>query len=143
MAVESPGVADEAIPPPPSEPPPLVAQEPAPAQVVAAAPPTSTAPPRRSRGARRFVWYTAILVAVVVSLGGFGLLYLDDQSWQHQAGDLRQQNASLNDQLSTAQSDASDAKSRVKDLPTTLQHPTLGICNVPHKIYGPDYRLQV
>src|SRR5690348_15258713 len=138
MAVESPGLTDgssEEIPPPPSNPPPI--QPPAPAY---AAPIYQPAPAPRRR--RSLLWYSAVLVAIVVTLGAFGLLYIDDQSWQQQAGQMQQQNAALRDKLAVSDAAASDAQQRIKDLQTQLQHPELGLWNVPEKIDGPNSWLE-
>lgn len=101
-------------------------------------PPPPPVPPRRRRNV---LWYLAVSVAIVVTLAGFGLLYVDDQSWQQQASQLRQQNQSLHEQVLTAQTDASDAQQQVKQLQTQLQHPSLGIWNVPEKIDDSDHYL--
>src|SRR4051812_36528038 len=126
MAVESPELMDgsaESIPPPPAEPPPL---EPPAATAPAPTPHPAPAPRRR----RSLLWYSAVLVAVVVTLGAFGLLFIDDQSWQHQAGQLSQRNSSLQDKLTVSQAEATDAKARVKDLQAQLLHPEVGLWNV-------------
>jgi hypothetical protein len=139
MAVDSPDLAGEAsepIPPAPSEPPPLAAAAMVPATHPVPAPP---APPRRRLN---LLWYTSILVALVVVLGGFGLLFIDDQSWQRSAARLQHDNSSLQDQLTTSQAAASDAQGQVKQLQQQLQHPSLGIWNVPQKIDGPDTWLE-
>src|SRR5579864_8508052 len=93
-------------------------------------PPPPTPPPLAPRRRRSLLWYAAMLVAVVVTLGGFGTLYVDDQGWQRQAGQLRNDNASLHEQLLTSQTAASDAQQQVKDLQAQLQHPSLGLWNV-------------
>jgi hypothetical protein len=93
-------------------------------------------PPRRSR-----LWYASLLLAVVVTLGGLGMLYEDDTSWQRQANDLRSQNSTLHEQLLTTQSDLTGARSTITDLRTAALHPSLGIWNVQQRIDGPDYYL--
>lgn len=123
MAVETPGVqapAPEVFAPPPPPPPP-----PAPA-------------PRRRPN---LLWYAAAFVAIVVTLVGFGVLYVDDQSWHHQANQLRQDNASLHEQMLTAQTDASDKQSQIDDLQKELQHPKLELWNVDEKIDDGDHYL--
>ena len=135
MAVDSPDVAQhapEAVPPPPAEPPPFTS----PLYARPFAPP----PARRQRN--RLLWYLAVSAAIVITLGAFGLLYVDDQSWQRQAGQLRQDNSSLHDQLQSAQADASDAQQQVKDLQGQLAHPTMIIWNVPEDIKGPNEWLE-
>ena len=131
MAVETPQAAGEPeLPVTPPPPPP-------------AASPVSYAPlePWRPPRTRSRLWYASLLVAVVVTLGGLGLLYQDDVSWQRQAGDLSQQNATLHEQLLTSQSNLSTARQTIQDLKTEAQHPSLGIWNVQQKIDGPDYYL--
>jgi len=76
-----------------------------------------------------------------VTLGGFGLLYGDDVSWQHQAADLSRQNATLHEQLLTTQGSLTTAQQTIQDLKTQAQHPKLGIWNVQQHIDGPDYYL--
>ena len=98
--------------------------------------PWQPAPPRRNR-----LWYASLLLAVIVTLGGLGLLYQDDISWQQQSGDLSRQNASLSDQLRITQSDYRTAQQTIQDLKTQALHPTLGIWNVQQKINGPDWYL--
>jgi hypothetical protein len=126
----------DAIPPPPEQPPPLGMPPSQPARL------TYYHEPELPRPRRNVVWYLAIGVAIVVTLGALGLLYLDDQSWQRQAADLHRQNQSLNDQLSTTKSDEATAQQHVKDLQTQLQHPDLGIWNVPQQIDGPNAWLE-
>jgi hypothetical protein len=129
MAVESPPVAaddaSDSIPPPPAEAPPLAA------------------PPAVQPGRRRpkLLWYGALLVALVVTLGGFGLLYNDDMSWQQKAHDLSTQNSALSEQLLTSQTSLADSQKQVASLQAALQHPHLGIWNVQQKIDGADWYL--
>jgi hypothetical protein len=87
------------------------------------------------------LWYGALFVALVVTLGGFGLLYADDMSWQRQTHDLTRENAALSEHLLTAQTSLSDAQKQVTNLQAELQHPHLGIWNVQQKIDGPDWYL--
>jgi hypothetical protein len=125
MAVDTPSVAEPSpkltppttIPPPPPPPPPA---------------------PRRKRN---LVWTAAMLVAVVVTLGAFGLLFVDDQNWQHQANQLSQQNDSLHQQLLTAQTTDTDQQNQIKDLQAQLQHPKLELWNVDEKIDDADHYL--
>jgi hypothetical protein len=81
------------------------------------------------------------MLALVVTLGGFGLLYADDLSWQQQTHDLTRQNGALSAQLLTTQTSLSDTQQQVKSLQTELQHPHLGIWNVQQKIDGADWYL--
>ena len=105
-------------------------------------PPAPAPPPRpRLQGGRNWLWYASLAVAVVVTLGGLGLLYQDDVSWQHQATSLAQQNSSLHEQLLTTQSDYRTAQQTIQDLKTQALHPNLGIWNVKQTINGPDFFL--
>lgn len=133
MAVESPSRDDasDPIPPPPNEPPP--------AELAPAAP---TAPlPEVGRRKPNLLWYGALFLAAVVTLGGFGLLYADDISWQRQARNLSRENAALSEQLLTAQTSLSDSQKQVTGLQAQLKHPHLGIWNVQQKIDGADWYL--
>ena len=132
MTVDSPPLADHAsdpIPPAPTEPP--AAELPP--------PPLQVSPPVRRKP--NLLWYGALFVALVVTLGGFGLLYTDDQSWQRQTHDLMKQNAALSAQLLTSQTSLADTQKQVTDLQAELQHPHLGIWNVQQKIDGADWYL--
>jgi hypothetical protein len=135
VAVESPSRADDAsdpIPPSPSEAPPA---EPT------LAPPPPLSPARPVRRKPSLFWYAALLVAVVVTLGGFGLLYSDDLSWQRQTHDLTKQSAALSEQLLTSQTSLSATQKQVTSLQAELQHPHLGIWNIQQKIDGADWYL--
>jgi len=138
--VEIPQAASEPAeqpPPYPPYPPPPPAPYSPPAALPAAEPqPWQPAPPRRNR-----LWYASLLLAVIVTLGGLGLLYQDDTSWQRQSADLGRQNASLSDQLRVTQSDYTTAQQTIKDLRTQAQHPSVGIWNVQQHIDGPDFYL--
>src|SRR5690349_20853996 len=110
MAVDSPGRADEAMEPmpqPPSEPPHYDLAPPASPYYTAAPPP---APARRRPSV---VWYASLLLAAIVVLGGFGMLYADDTSWQHRANDLQNQNAALHSQLLDSQTSLADTRKQV------------------------------
>ena len=98
-------------------------------------------PPAPVRHRRNRLWYASLLLAVVVTLGGLGLLYQDDISWQRQAGDLSRQNSTLHEQLLTSQGSLTTAKQTIQDLKTAALHPSLGIWNVQQHIDGPDYYL--
>lgn len=127
-----PAVGDTAEPLPPLEP---VYS----AQISPAYTPPPPMPPLRAR--RSGLWYASLLVAVVVTLGGLGLLYQDDVSWQHQAADLRSQNGSLHEQLLTTQTDLRTAQGTITELKAAALHPSLGIWNVAQRIDGPAYYL--
>ena len=137
MAVDTPPVAGDT-----SEPLPPAAQPytpPASTSFYPPPPPLAPLPPRAAR--RRGLWYASLVVALVVTLGGLGLLYQDDISWQHQAASLNSQNATLREQLATTQTDLRTAVGTITELKTAAQHPNLGIWNVPQRIDGPDYYL--
>jgi hypothetical protein len=87
------------------------------------------------------LWYGALFVALVVTLGGFGMLYADDMSWQRQTRDLTRENATLSEHLLTAQTSLSDTQKQVTNLQAELQHPRLGIWNVQQRIDGADWYL--
>lgn|SRR5579859_992630 len=137
MAVESPGRADEVVEPNPPSPP-------TPPRYDAAPPAAAYMPPPLAPVARRrpnLAWYGALLLAAVVVLGGFGLLYGDDTSWQHRANDLQNQNAALQSQLLDSQTSLADAQKQISTLRAELQHPHVGIWNVQQQIKGPDWYL--
>ena len=138
MAVDSPGRADEAMEPAPPPPPAPPRYDMAPPPSTYTAPPPSPAPVRRRPN---LAWYGALLLAAVVVLGGFGLLYGDDTSWQHRANDLQSQNAALHSQLLDSQTSLSDSQKQVTSLQAELQHPHVGIWNVSQEIKGPDWYL--
>jgi len=135
VAVETPPLADDAsnpIPPSPTEPP----------EAQLSPPPLQLPPPLREvRRRPNLLWYGSLFVALVVTLGGFGLLYTDDMGWQRQTHDLMKQNAALSEQLLTAQTSLADTQKQVTNLQTELQHPHLGIWNVEQKIDGADWYL--
>ena len=106
--------------------------------------PAAPAPPpvwQPSAPRRSGLWYASLLVAVVVTLGGLGMLYEDDMSWQRQTNDLKNQNSTLHEQLLTTQTDLTGARQTITDLKTEALHPSLGIWNVQQRIDGPDFYL--
>lgn len=98
-------------------------------------------PAARLRLGRKWLWYASVALAVVVTLGGLGLLYQDDIAWQRKAADEARQNAGLQARLLTSQSDYRTAQQTIQDLKTQALHPSLGIWNVKQSINGPDYFL--
>lgn len=143
MAVETPDRADdslEPIPAPPAYEPPSTAEPPA-APPVPPVPAVAASPAPAARRRRNPMWYATLLVGAVVVLGGFGLLYGDDVSWQHRASDLSQQNSALHQQLLTSQTSLSDTQQQVSTLQGELQHPHVGIWNVEQQIKGADWYL--
>lgn len=101
--------------------------------------PASPLPPPRRRP--NLLWYASLLVAAIVVLGGLGLLYGDDMSWQHKASEVSRQNAALHSQLLTTQTSLSDTQQQVTTLQAELQHPHVGIWNVQQQIKGADWYL--
>ena len=106
-----------------------------------ASPPVSASPLPPPRRRPNLLWYASLLVAAIVVLGGLGLLYGDDMSWQHKASELSRQNAALHSQLLTAQTSLSDTQQQVTTLQAELQHPHVGIWNVQQQIKGADWYL--
>lgn len=141
MAVDTPPAADDTGEPQPAAP--ALAAAPAPPALYppAYSPPPLYAPLPPMRPRRSGLWYASLVIAVVVTLGGLGLIYQDDVSWQHQAADLSRQNASLREHLLTTQTDLNTARATITDLKTAALHPDLGIWNVKQTIDGPDYYL--
>jgi hypothetical protein len=94
---------------------------------------------------RRRLWTAALAAALLVSAGGIGLLYVDDTNNQAAIRDLNTKNESLtgrnqnlSDQLKVTEGQLSVSRQQVTDLSTELQHPTLGVWNVPQTITGPS-----
>ena len=123
----------ESMPSPPSEPP---------AAIPPAAPPPAS-PAARPAQAKRpvWLWYTALLVAVVLTLGGFGLLYEDDITAHRQVTQLSHENAAVSEQLLTSKSSLTAAQGELDALRAQLQHPHLGLWNVQQRIDGADWYL--
>lgn len=91
----------------------------------------------------RRLWTIALAAALLVSAGGIGLLYVDDTNNQAAIRDLTTRNESLTgrnqnlaDQLKVAQGQLTVSRQQVTDLTNQLQHPTLGVWNVPMTIHG-------
>jgi hypothetical protein len=87
---------------------------------------------------RRNMFTLVLAVALVVAVGGLGLLYLDDTNNQNTIRDLNTRNESLtgrnqnlDDQLKVTQGQLTVSRQQVTDLSKELQHPTLGVWNVP------------
>jgi hypothetical protein len=91
--------------------------------------------------AERWAWYAALAIAIVVTLGGVGVLYEDDAYWQHRSSDLARQNSTAHEHLLTAQSDLAGTRSQIEKLQAELQNPVLAIWNVPEKLDGPKWYL--
>ena len=94
-------------------------------------------------------WWTASLaLAVLVTAGGLGLLYVDDHSFQNQAQSLTTDNESLQGQILGIQGELTATKGNLTttqaDLAVVraqLAHPHLGIWNVKQTLQGPSYYL--
>jgi hypothetical protein len=94
-------------------------------------------------------WWTASLaLAVLVTAGGLGLLYVDDHSFQNQAQSLTTDNESLQGQILGIQGELTATKGNLTttqaDLAAVraeLAHPHLGIWNVKQTLQGPTYYL--
>ncbi|HKV88685.1 MAG TPA: hypothetical protein VJT78_11880 [Candidatus Dormibacteraeota bacterium] len=94
---------------------------------------------------QRRLWTAALAAALLVTAGGIGLLYADDTNNQATIRDLQTRNESLdgrnqnlNDQLKVTEGQLQVSRQQVTDLSTELQHPTLGVWNVPQTIQGPS-----
>ena len=138
MAVETPQAAGEPAEPPPPYPPPYAAPPLVPYPPPPPSPPPSSQPWQPAQPRRNQLWYASLLLAVIVTLGGLGLLYQDDVNWQRKSGDLGRQNASLSDQLRITQTDYTSAQQTIQDLRTQARHPSVGIWNVQQRIDNAD-----
>jgi hypothetical protein len=119
---------------------------PLPAPAGAPVPRSAWAPmfPRRERR----LWTAALAVALLITAGGLGMLYVDDTNFQNadraltsQNEQLTGQNQNLQAQLTVTQGKLTTSEAQVSSLTAELAHPTLGIWNVPQTITGPDYYL--
>jgi hypothetical protein len=98
-------------------------------------------PPLGTR--RRRLWTAALAGALLASVGGIGLLYVDDTNNQATIRDLNTRNESLTgrnqnlaDQLKVTQGQLTVSRQQVTDLSSELQHPTLGVWNVPMTLHN-------
>ena len=97
---------------------------------------------------RRRVWIATLLVAVLITGGGLVLIYNDDAAYQGADRALTSQNESLTGQILALQGNLVathtslvDANAQLATLSAELQHPSLGIWNVPQQLQGPTYYL--
>jgi hypothetical protein len=126
---------------------PAVIAEPA----AAAAPPSVPVLPIPVRApilTGRRVWIASLTAAIVLTAGGFALIYNDDTGYQNLDRSLTNQNASLTGrnlilqgQLTTTQNSLADANTQLAAVTAELKHPHLGIWNVPQQVSGPTYYL--
>jgi hypothetical protein len=117
---------------------------------VAPAPPVEVfaRPPGAPILMRRRWWRASLALAVLVTAGGFALLYNDDLSFQNADRSLTTQNESLQGQilglqgqLSALQANLAKTQSELAQAQSDLAHPTLGIWNVTQTVQGPAYYL--
>jgi hypothetical protein len=101
---------------------------------------------------RRRWWRASLALAVLITAGGFALVYNDDLSFQSadralttQNESLQGQNLGLQGQLSALQANLAKTQSDLaraqSDLAKALAHPDLGIWNVIQTVQGPSYYL--
>ena len=96
---------------------------------------------------RRF-WTAALAAALLLTVGGVGVLYVDDANNQNANRALTSQNEQLTGRtqnlqtaLTTTQNKLTTSQDQVSSLTAELAHPTLGIWNVPQAISGSTYYL--
>src|SRR5216684_4160566 len=96
----------------------------------------------------RRLWTAALAAALLVTAGGLGILYVDDTNNQNADRALTSQNeqrTGRNQNLQTAptttETKLTASQSQVSNLTAQLEHPTLGIWNVPQAITGSSFYL--
>ena len=95
---------------------------------------------------RRF-WTATLAAALLLTVVGVGLLYLDDTNNQATIRSLTTANQSLTgrtqnlqDQLTVTQGKLTASQGQVDSLTAELKHPTLGVWNVPMSLHnGTEY----
>jgi hypothetical protein len=104
---------------------------------------TSVYVPRERR-----LWTAALAAALLVTAGGLGILYVDDTNYQNLARALTSQteqltgrNQNLQTALTTTETKLTASENQVSTLTAQLEHPTLGIWNVPQAITGSSFYL--
>jgi len=104
---------------------------------------TSVYGPRERR-----LWTAALAAALLVTAGGLGILYVDDTNYQNtdraltsQNEQLTGRNQNLQTALTTTETKLTASESQVTNLTAQLEHPTLGIWNVPQAITGSSFYL--
>jgi hypothetical protein len=97
---------------------------------------TSVYVPRERR-----LWTAALAAALLITAGGLGMLYVDDTNNQNAIHALTLQNEELTGKsqnlqtaLAATQNKLTASQNQVSDLTAKLEHPTLGIWNVPQTI---------
>jgi hypothetical protein len=93
--------------------------------------------------AERRLWTAALAAALLISAGGLGILYIDDlnnqaaiRSLDTQIQSLTGRNQNLQDQLKITQGKLTASQAQVDSLSVELQHPTLGVWNVPMTLHN-------
>jgi hypothetical protein len=91
----------------------------------------------------RRLWTAALAAALLLTAGGLGILYADDTTNQATIRSLITQNESLTgrnqnlqDQLTITLGKLTASQSQVTSLSAELQHPTLGVWNVPAQLHN-------
>lgn len=89
-------------------------------------------------------WTIALTATLLIAALGIGLLYADDTTNQATVRSLQLKNESLTgrsqilqDQLNTTQTNLTATLGELATTKAELQHPTLGVWNVPMTIHGP------
>ena len=96
----------------------------------------------------RRLWTAVLAAALLVTAGGLGILYVDDTNYQNQDRALTSQteqltgrNQNLQTALTTTETKLTASENQVSSLTAQLEHPTLGIWNVPQAITGSSFYL--
>src|SRR5450756_603486 len=96
----------------------------------------------------RRLWTAALAAALLVTAGGLGFLAVDDTNYQNadraltsQNEQLTGRNQNLQTALTTTETKLTVSETQVSDLTAKLEHPTLGIWNVPQAITGSSFYL--
>ena len=91
----------------------------------------------------RRLWTAALAAALLLTVGGLGILYADDTTNQATIRSLITQNESLTgrnqnlqDQLTITLGKLTASQAQVTSLSAELQHPTLGVWNVPAQLHN-------
>ena len=91
----------------------------------------------------RRLWTAALAAALLLTAGGLGVLYADDTTNQATIRSLLTQNESLTgrnqnlqDQLTITLGKLTASQAQVTRLSAELQHPTLGVWNVPAQLHN-------